>query len=238
MFKYDWRIYQDEAGGDGADGGAGGDTGGAAGDGSNDGGSGGVTTEQLAAEIEALRNKNSELLGEVKKYKGDYRSLQTKLDDEARAKAEAEGNYQQLYESSEAERQSLQQQIQDMTAAGEKREIGTASLKIASELAEGANVELLSEFIARRLKINEGEIKVTDEAGNLTVSSLDDLKAEFSGSARFAALIKGSQASGGGAVGGSSGGSATKSMTRAEFEALDPASRMEKMRDGYKITAN
>ena len=109
------------------------------------------------------------------------------------------------------------------------------ALKIASELAEGANIDLLAEFVHRRLKFVENDIKVIDSSGNLTVSSIDDLKREFEGSARFASLIKGRQSSGGGASGGSSGGGASKEISRAEFDALDPVTKARKMREGYKL---
>ena len=111
-------------------------------------------------------------------------------------------------------------------------------MKLAADLADGANAELLSEFIGRRLKFHEDGVKVTDVNGNLTVSSFDDLKSEFKNDARYSALLKGNQPSGGGASGGSNSGGATKVRSRAEFEALNPAKRMEFVKSGGTITDN
>jgi len=72
----------------------------------------------------------------------------------------------------------------------------------------------------------------------LTVSTLDDLSKEFSGSARFASLIKGNQSSGGGAAGGSNSGSAAKEMNRADFDGLDPVAKMKFIKDGGITTDN
>lgn len=233
--KLHGRSYMDEPGSDGGNDGAGGASNSAD---SGDAGGGGDLVAQLAAlqaERDAVLAKNNELLGEVKKFKSTARETAAQLEAEARAKAEAEGNYQQLYESSEKERSTLQEQLESMNASIQKKEISQASFKLASELADGANIDLLSEFVMRRLKFTDEGIKVTDEAGNLTVSSLDDLKNEFKGSARYASLIKGNQSSGGGAAGGSEGGGAAKVKTRAEFDALTQPQRLEFVKSGGKV---
>jgi hypothetical protein len=105
-------------------------------------------------------------------------------------------------------------------------------MKIAADLAEGSNIDLLSTFIDTRLSFQDGALKVTDGSGNLTISSLDDLKAEFKNDARFASLLKGNQSSGGGATGGNNSGSAAKTKSRAEFTALNPADQMSFMKSG------
>lgn len=46
----------------------------------------------------------------------------------------------------------------------------------------------------------EGQVRITDESGKLTVSSLADLQKEFETSPRYASLVRGSQAGGGGAA--------------------------------------
>ena len=86
-----------------------------------------------------------------------------------------------------------------------------------------------------RLKYQEGELKVTDGNGNLTISSLDDLRNEFQNDSRFASLLKGNQSSGGGATGGNNSGSAAKTKSRAEFEAFNPADRMKYIKSGGTV---
>lgn len=93
--------------------------------------------------------------------------------------------------------------------ANEKR--NNASLKLAAELADGKNVKLLSKHINDRLRFVDGEIKVLDEKGNLTVSSIADLKSQLIESGDFDSLLKGNKSGGGGAGGGDNGGGAANS---------------------------
>lgn len=154
-----------------------------------------------------------------------------------RQKAESEGNFEQLYKSSEQRAKELFDQIEqrDQINANEKRI--SESLRIASQLAEGDhNIDLLAEQVAKRLKYVDNSIKVVDSSGNLTVSTLDDLKKEIAGSARFSSLLKGNKSSGGSATGGASGSGAAQTIRRADFDALDAGSRMKFIKSGGKIT--
>jgi chromosome segregation ATPase len=189
--------------------------------------------DKLTAERDALTGKVNELLGEAKKAKAARRDAEAQAAEEARKKAEADGNYQQLFESSEKERSTLQQQLEEMRSNIAKEKVSVEAGRLAAKLAEGENVELLSEFVQRRLKYTDEGIKVTDSNGNLTVSTIDDLAKEFEGSARYASLLKGNKSSGGGASGGAgSGGAAKKTMPRSQFEALDTNARMQFVKSG------
>lgn len=240
-FMNEARIYgqsfREEAGGDGDAGGA---------PNPADGGEGGESgsddlakqLEALKAERDALLNKNNELLGESKKAKAARREAERLAQEEAKRKAEAEGNYQQLYESSEKQRADLQAQLEELTGNVHKKEVNNTAMKLAVALnpLNDAAAEDLAFHISKRLKYTDDGIKVTDEAGNLTVSTPDDLKNEISGSARFSHFLKGNQSSGGGAAGGSSSGGAAKVMNRADFDALDPVAKSKFMKDGGKLT--
>lgn len=197
-----------------------------------------VDLSQLMAENNAMKAKMEELLTEAKRAKQAKREIEAETQAERERIAREKGDYEQLhksaqekYETTLGELDSLRQGI-----ANEKR--NNTAMKLAADLADGANAELLSEFIGRRLKFHEDGVKVTDVNGNLTVSSFDDLKSEFKNDARYSALLKGNQSSGGGASGGSNSGGATKVRSRAEFEALNPAKRMEFVKSGGTITDN
>lgn len=56
-------------------------------------------------------------------------------------------------------------------------------------------------LIEKRLTAENGQIKVTDGTGNLTIASIADLKNEISTSGKFDSLITGTKASGVGATG-------------------------------------
>ena len=220
MFKFKNRFMEDEPGAGSGD---------------------GPTIEELAAQlseanksIDGLKSKNDELLGETKKAKTQKREAEELARKEAESKAQADGNHEQLYKSSEEARLKLQNEHNNLmgSIANEKRD--NAAMKLATELADGYNAEILSEAIAKRLKWTDGTIKVTDENGDLTVSTLDELKTIFKSNERYASLLKGNQSSGGGASGGSNSGGAAKTMTRADFDALDPARQMKFMQSGGK----
>ena len=179
------------------------------------------------AQMDEIRKENERLAAKLSEANKHAKAAERQAAAEAKAKAEAEGNYEQLYKSSEERNMELQNQIAEIqnSVANEKKM--NVALQLASELAEGYNVDLLGEHIARRLKFVDNTVKVVDESGDLTVSSLEDLKKEFASSARYSSLLKGNQSSGGGATGGDSGGATSKTLTRSEFDALSPAAKMK-----------
>ena len=214
-------------------------------DGSQDSGGGGdntPTVEELQAQlakqqesIAAQQAENERLQGKIKEANKHNKQAQKEAQEAAKKKAESDGNYEELFKSSEAERAKLQQQIDETTALATKREINNAALKVAGTLADGENIELLSTFIKNRLTFVEGDIKVTDSKGNLTVSTLEDLAKEFQGSSRYSSLIKGNQSSGGGATGGSGVSGTTKNLSREDFNKLEPSKQMEFCKSGGTI---
>ena len=195
-----------------------------------------VDLKALMAENAAMKSKMDELLTEAKKAKIAKREIEEQSQVERERIAREKGDFEQLHKSSEERYQATLKELEAMrqNVANEKR--NNAAMKVATELADGPNAELLSEFIARRLKYHDDGVKVTDSSGDLTVSTLEDLKAEFKNDARYSALLKGNQSSGGGAAGGSNSGGAAKVKSRAEFEALDPARRMEFVKSGGTLT--
>ncbi|WP_019518976.1 hypothetical protein [Faucicola boevrei] len=73
-------------------------------------------------------------------------------------------------------------------------------------------------LLEKRLTADNGQIKVTDDSGAMTINSLDDLYKEFSTSGKFDSLIVGTRASGTGATGQNS--KSANDYTEAERVAL------------------
>ena len=194
--------------------------------------------EQLMAENASMKAKMDELLTEAKKAKAAKRDIEADAQAERERIAKEKGDYEQLHKSSEERYLATIAELNDLRGNIAKEKQNNTAMKIAAELAEGSNAELLAEFVGRRLKFHEDGVKVTDNSGNLTVSTFEDLKTEFKNDARYSALLKGNQSSGGGASGGSNSGGATKVRSRAEFEALNPAKRMDFVKSGGIITDN
>lgn len=169
-----------------------------------------VDLSQLMAENNAMKAKMEELLTEAKRAKQAKREIEAETQAERERIAREKGDYEQLHKSAQEKYETTLGELDNLRQgiANEKR--NNTAMKLAADLADGANAELLSEFIGRRLKFHEDGVKVTDVNGNLTVSSFDDLKSEFKNDARYSALLKGNQSSGGGASGGSNSGGAIK----------------------------
>lgn len=91
---------------------------------------------------------------------------------------------------------------------------------MAAELSDSP--ELLSDIIRKRLKAENGETRVLDANGELSATTVDELREEFRANKKYAPIIRGSQASGGGSGGGGKGGGATKS-----FKELSEKERVE-----------
>jgi len=195
-----------------------------------------TTLEGLQTEFDAVKGKNEELLTETKNAKSAKREAESKADEERTRLATEKGDFEQLFKSLENKHNTLQSDYEGLQGNIATEKKNNAAMKIATELADGSNAELLSEFLGRRLKFTDDGIKVTDATGNLTVSSMDDLKKEFAGDARYSALLKGNQSSGGGASGGSNSGGAAKEKTRSEFNDLNPVEASKFMKDGGKVT--
>lgn len=179
-------------------------------------------------DVEGLKRQNQTLLDEAKAAKQRARDAEQQREQQAVEAAKAKGDYESLYTSSEQALAAERQKLADLQNGIEKRDLSGAASKVASQIADGPNAEILAEFLERRLRIVDGQVRVTDASGNLTVSTLEDLGKEFQKEPRYASLVRGSQANGGGAAGGGGGG-ATKTwdqmtgMERVELRRNDPA---------------
>lgn len=191
--------------------------------------------EALEGEKEALLSKNQELLGETKKAKQSRREAEEKARIEAEEKARKAGDFEQLFKSQQQQAEQYKADLEALRGNIAKEKQQNVAMKLASDLAEGHNAEILSEFVARRLKYTDDGVKILDNNGDLTVSTLDQLKAEFQNDARYASLLRGSQASGGSASGGKASSPTEKVMTRQEFEQTNHTKRMEFVKSGGKI---
>lgn len=190
---------------------------------------------KLSEETAGLKSKVDELLSEKKRVQQEREEARRIAKLEAEEKAKAENDYKQLFESQKSEADSLRQKIEEMNASITKQKISSEAVKIASQLTKDTQrAALLQKEISQRLTIVDGEIRITDESGQLTVSSLDDLTNSIRTSYPF--LVDGSQANGGGAA--RSEGRAedrAKEISRAEFEGMSHSQRAEFFSSGGSI---
>ena len=183
---------------------------------------------KMEEENNSLKSAHHRLLGETKKAKEEARQKE-----EARNKEK--GNFEELFKSSEARRQEMEEELNGMRQGIAQREEKSHADIIAGQLADGPNAEIMSEFIVKRLRYTDEGIKVLGEDGSLTVSTVEQLKAEFQANEKFKSLLRGSQAAGGGAPGGSASGQTEKVITREQYNSVPAHKRSELVRSGYKV---
>jgi hypothetical protein len=196
-------------------------------------------SEQLEAKLNeetaGLKAKVDELLGEKKRVQQEREEARLQAKAEAEEKAKRENDYKQLFEAQKQESDTLRSTIEKMNANLQKTQISAEAGKIASQLTKDTQrAELLSEKISQRLTIVDGELRVTDESGQLTVSSPEELANTIRSKYQF--LVDGTQASGGGAA--RSDGRAEerpKEISRSEFDALSHNQRAEFFKSGGSV---
>ena len=185
-------------------------------------------------DVSGLKQKIDKLLGEKKNAQQLAQEAQEMAKAEAAEKLKKANDYEQLYNSSEEERKKSTQELNDLQNKITMQQINGQAQELAQALTKDtARAKLLTEQIQSRLSLVDGEVRVTDNNGNLTVSTLQELTNSIKSDYPF--LVDGSQAAGGGAIGSSSGAGDSKTVSRAEFDALDQFARSKFFKDGGKI---
>lgn len=191
-------------------------------------------------DVSGLKAKVEELLTEKKTSEAKAREAeeakQRALDEAAAEKARKAGDIEALEQSWQKKFEEQQAVLDQQSKERAEDAIGRAAMGISGKLADGVNQENLEVFVRQRLRYEDGEVKVTDEKGNLTISTVDQLTEEFRANERFASLVTGSKASGSGATTqqGNTGG-ADKTATRSQFDAMDQNERFSFAKEGGKV---
>ena len=185
-------------------------------------------------DVTGLKRKIDELLTEKKTVQQKALEAEELAKIETAEKLKKANDYEQLYNSSESERQKAADELATLKANLQQQQVATQASKVAGQLTKDtARAKLLSEQISSRLSLVDGEVRVLDANGNLTVSSVEELTQSIKTEYPF--LVDGSQAAGGGATGGSSGAGDTKTVSRTDFDAMDDYGRQKFFKAGGKI---
>ncbi len=196
-----------------------------------------VTGLPEVEDVSGLKHKIDELLTEKKAIAKAKADEQAEANRKLKEQAEKDNNHEALYKSSELEREKLQDEHNLLLQSIATEKVNTASQRIASQMADKDNADLLSTFIKPRIGFVDGEQKILDSSGQPTVSTEADLIKEFTESGRYNALLRGNQSGGGGADADNNGGGATgKTATRTEFDAMGNLERSQFSKSGGKVT--
>lgn len=187
-------------------------------------------------DVAGLKANNAAILSEKKKLEADLNEIKTTQANKEKEQAEKSNDFEALYNSSEKQRIDVEGQLTGLKTDIQNKDLNNASMRLASEMAEGKNIALLSTFLRGRLGHHEGDVKVLDPSGTLTVASMEDLKTEIIGSGVYDSLLKGNQSGGGGAAPNSSGGGAAgKEITRSELDTMSPVQKAGHFKSGGSV---
>lgn len=190
-----------------------------------------LEAEKRLEEIER-KARDAELAAEEAKQKAVEEAARKSGDFAA-----LEKSYQEKLAKREAE---LKQQVEGLTGNINNLLVDNVAAQIANEIGLDGSSQILIPHIKSRLAAEQRDGKfvtvVRDAEGKPSASTLDDLKAEFTGNAIFAPVLKGNKASGGGAGAGKGGGAAgVKTIKRSEFDALDAAGKASHLKAGGAV---
>jgi len=126
---------------------------------------------QIEEQVTGLKAKNDELLAEKKRIQREKEKADAEARTEAERVAQEQNDFKQLYESQKAEAEKLQVQLQEVNSNIQRQTVMSEAARLASGLTKDvAKAKLLEQQISQRLTLVDGEIKVLDESGQLTVS--------------------------------------------------------------------
>jgi len=190
---------------------------------------------QIEEQVTGLKAKNDELLAEKKRIQRDKEKADAEARIEAERVAQEQNDFKQLYESQKAEAEKLQVQLEEVNSNIQRQTVMSEAARLASGLTKDvAKAKLLEQQISQRLTLVDGEIKVLDESGQLTVSKPESLTESIRENYPF--LVDGSQASGGGAARSQGGADAGEKMvSRTDFDAMGQRERATFVKEGGKV---
>lgn len=186
--------------------------------------------EKTQSELQAIARKKDELLNEKKQESEKRRQAEAQAEVEKAEKAKKNGDYESLLKSAEAQRQEWEHKYKTLTDNLTKKEIRSKAIQMANELKplDGDAAETLADYIEKRIKLNDNSMIFLDKDGNPSVMDADTLKNEFKTSNKFRPLLKGSEATGGGAPGANgSANTGMREITRSDYDRLKPSEQLE-----------
>ena len=191
-----------------------------------------ITPEQYQAlqdEVEKLRKHSETLLAEKKAEQQKQREAQAEKDVLAQEQARKKGDFDTLEKQYQDKIAKLEAEIVERDKQLDSDLVKSEALKLASSLSDNEhNQAILQMLIEKRLAAENGQVKVVDDLGNATISTIADLKNEISTSGKFDSLITGTKASGVGATGqGTQGTKTLKDYTEGELIELQKTNPAE-----------
>lgn len=179
--------------------------------------------EAKQAEIDAIKANKDTILNEKRTLKEKLDAIEAeksqKLEDDAKTKGDVnvlEKQYQAKEAQYQAKLQALENELKSRDELEARNQVNSTAAKLASALTDDTNnADILADYLSKRLKFDNGTVKVLNSEGEISINSLEELKNEFIACGKYNSLIRGTKASGAGASGTKANKAATE-LTEAE----------------------
>jgi len=148
-------------------------------------------------EIEGLKKNRDDLLAEKKTAQEATALAEKQVEDAKIESLKNKNDHEALALSYKEKLDGYELRDQENALKLQQQTVSNKALEMAKSISSGDNADLLATFIEKRLRSDNGEIKVTDVDGNLTISTQEELLSEFKANQRYASLVVATNASGG-----------------------------------------
>ena len=189
--------------------------------------------EDTKKKLDTVAAHKDKLYQETKKAKADREAAEMAAQRAAEEKAAKDGEFEKLWQTAKQEKEQILNELMTERKAIRTEKVQVAAMRLANDLADGDNAELLSAFVMQDLE------KIADEKGALSAEVLEGIKNQYKANAKFKSLLRGSKATGGGAPGNQNAtGHQTQTLSRSEFSKLSTVQQHEfvaKVRTGHAL---
>ena len=193
--------------------------------------------------IGAMKRKGEErdtLANELKGYKSKEAERVAEAEKKALEKLKAEGKIDEILADSERRHGETIKQYEDRIAKRDAIVIKKARDSVVNELsalATEAGHAAFKEMISRKVDYDpEADKYIYTMCSGATTVDFAEFKADIMKSKTYAVMLKATVSSGGHGKNVLNGGGAAKTITRAQFDAMNPNQRAEHFKNGGTIT--
>lgn len=177
--------------------------------------------EQTREKLDIVAAHKDKLYAETKQAKAEKEEAKRQAEEAAQQKAIKDGEYEKLWKAAQEEKKNLENELNNDRKTWRQDRIDATAMRVATDLADGDNAELLSDFVSKHLD------KLADERGALSADVIAAVKKEFETNSKYKALLRMSKAAGGGAPGNSD-----KTPFQPDLSKMSPVDRINAARAG------
>ena len=193
--------------------------------------------------IGAMKRKGEErdtLANELKGYKSKEAERVAEAEKKALEKLKAEGKIDEILADSEKRHGETIKQYEERIAKRDaviNKKARDAVVNELSSLATDAGHEAFKEMISRKVDYDpEADKYIYTMCSGATTVDFAEFKADIMKSKTYAVMLKATVSSGGHGKNVLNGGGAAKTITRAQFDAMNQNQRAEHFKNGGTIT--